>query len=798
MPIRDSLARMLGLKASVIGLAADELPDRALEKAHDDRSLLSTYADDAWPYIVGNKVGEQASQAPLQVGRIRRLADGAEEFVPAGADHPVQRLLDAPNPTMDGGEFIHTLMLYMGFAGHAPIEVVRPMSGARRVTRNRGGFELWLHEPSDWRVVANPDATVKGYLWVKASESDIKWTPEQMTYIRWPNPSDRWYGQGHIAAIRQQVMAEEYAAIRDKKLEKQLGVPPGILTSEMPLGDPQAAELQRRWEKAVGGYANAGRVAVLGSKTTYQPVTMSARDSEWLAHRRDRVEIICAAWGVPLPLVRMQDATFSNVEQARAEFWEGTLQPRLNRIARMLTARLVPLLTTEPIVLRFDYSDIEALGENDLQAAQTAAQWAGTGSVTVNEVRARLGLNPHPDKAVGERLMVPSTMTLTDTATMAEREALGIEGQRAAAMPREMPDDEPPAPRRSRKAEALNPDRETVLAPVREAFARDLGSFFAAQHAALTPALGKALPSDEADAIIERAIAILNGKRWRDRLARFAEPAIRSSITLGAAGAAETLSVATSFAIPASEAAVRLLTTHLEALGVGIQNTTVAEVRAILERTLRAGATNAETRAALRELFDGYADWRLDRISRTETAAAYNLGAIGQYRDAGITMVTVVDGDLDEACAVWNGRYTTLADAEGSPLGHPNCRRTWIPDTSGLGRGRNDVAARAEREERDRVTKERHEELLVALATRPEPPSVNVTIAEGAVSAPIINVAPPAVNVAAAEVNVPKAAAPQVNVTMPSDIAVRVVAMPEVVRTVERDAAGNIVRVIES
>lgn len=749
MPIRDSLARMLGLKASVIGLAADELPDRALEKAHDDRSLLSTYADDAWPYIVGNKVGEQASQAPLRVGRIRTLPGGAEEFIPSAPDHPVQRLLNDPNPTMDGGEFIHTLLLYMGFTGHSPIEVVRPQGGARRVTRNRGGFELWLHNPSDWRVVANPDATVKGYLWVRTSESDIRWLPDQMTYIRWPNPTDRWYGQGHIAAIRQQVMAEEYAAIRDKKLEKQLGVPPGILTSEMPLGDPQAAELQRRWEKAVGGYANAGRVAVLGSKTTYQPVTMSARDSEWLAHRRDRVEIICAAWGVPLPLVRMQDATFSNVEQARSEFWEGTLQPRLNRIARMLTARLVPLLTTEPLVLRFDYSGIEALGENDKQAAETAKLWADTGSVTVDEVRARLGMNPHPDTAVGLRLMVPSTMTLTDPATLAERDRLGIEGQRAAAMPQEMPDDEPPAPRRrSRKAEAPS-DRETVLAPIREAYARDLGAFFAAQHAALTPALGKALPSDEADAIIERAIAILTGKRWRERIDRISEPVLRSSITLGAAGAAETLSVATSFSIPASEAAVRLLTSHLDILGVGIQNTTVSEVRALLERTLRAGAGNAETRAALKELFDGYQDWRLDRISRTETAAAYNLGAIGQYRDAGITMVTVVDGDIDEACAAWNGKYTTLDDAEGAPLGHPNCRRTWIPDTSALGRRREAPEPAATKDDG-------------LLTLRLPAPVVNV--AAPVIPAPVVNVPATTVNVPAPVVNV---AAPLVTVAPP-------------------------------
>ena len=62
MAIRDTLARLFGAKASILGLPADEIPDRPLEKAWDDATLLSTFGDDAWPYIVGNKVGEQASQ----------------------------------------------------------------------------------------------------------------------------------------------------------------------------------------------------------------------------------------------------------------------------------------------------------------------------------------------------------------------------------------------------------------------------------------------------------------------------------------------------------------------------------------------------------------------------------------------------------------------------------------------------------------------------------------------------------------------------------------------------------------
>lgn len=663
MAIRDTLARLFGAKASILGLPADEIPDRPLEKSFDDASLLSTFGDDAWPYIVGNKIGEQASQAPLQICT-RKVADNRVELTPVDPDHPVQQLFDAPQPHMDGGEFTHLLLLYMGLTGHVPIEVVRPMSSRRMIARTRVGWEMWLHNPGPWRIVANPDGTIKGYLYVSATrgQEDIRWTPDQMTYLRWPNPNNRWYGQGHIQAARQAVMAEEYAAIRDKKFEKNLGVPPGILTSETPLGDPTAELLQKRWSAAVGGYQNAGKIAILGAKTTFQPIELSRKDNEWLATRLNRVEIIAGAWGMPLPLIRMQDATFSNVAGARSELWEGTLQPRLNRIARMITLRVLPLITTESLVARYDYTQVEALSENDLEAAQTAAEWAKTGAVIVDEVRTRLSLPPHPDKTVGQMQLVPSTIALSSTQDI-------IAPPEPPAPPAVTPP-EPAEPPKPKAAKAETP-RDVVLAPIRDEYARDLGQFFETQRNAVLNAFGKASPEEEA--FLERLMVIIGSKRFRDRLRRISQGPIEQSVTLGATEAARALSIEVSFAIPTNDAALARVTNHLDLLGKGIENTTIADVRRVVTSQLEAGASHAEMRASLGSLFDDYQAWRLDRIARTETAAAYNLGALGQYKAGGIELVTVVDGDADEVCAAWNGReHVPLAEAEGSPLGHPN------------------------------------------------------------------------------------------------------------------------------
>ena len=190
---------------------------------------------------------------------------------------------------------------------------------------------------------------------------------------------------------------------------------------------------------------------------------------------------------------------------------------------------------------------------------------------------------------------------------------MGLEGAQAAIEATRNPPEDRPPPRRSMKADTKRAD---LLAPVVEGYKRDLSSYFSAQRGALNGAW-KAMPQDEAEKILQRAIKIITAKRWRDRIARISRQPIETGLTIGASEAAATLGVSVSFSIPASEAALQAVTGHLDRLGVGIQNTTVSEVRAVLTDALREGLDNAAIRGRLDDLFDGYQDWRLDRISRT-------------------------------------------------------------------------------------------------------------------------------------------------------------------------------------
>jgi hypothetical protein len=70
-------------------------------------------------------------------------------------------------------------------------------------------------------------------------------------------------------------------------------------------------------------------------------------------------------------------------------------------------------------------------------------------------------------------------------------------------------------------------------------------------------------------------------------------------------------------------------------------------------------------------------------IARTETAIAYNVGAIAAYRQAGVTHVEVSDGDDDDDCADADGQVWTLEEALANPVAHPNCVRSFAPADEG-------------------------------------------------------------------------------------------------------------------
>jgi len=82
---------------------------------------------------------------------------------------------------------------------------------------------------------------------------------------------------------------------------------------------------------------------------------------------------------------------------------------------------------------------------------------------------------------------------------------------------------------------------------------------------------------------------------------------------------------------------------------------------------------------AVRKTYEHYEVFRALRIARTESAIAYNHGAVLGAEQAGFKSFEVIDGTDDPECAAANGQVWSGTKCLNNPIAHPNCVRAFFP-----------------------------------------------------------------------------------------------------------------------
>lgn len=110
-----------------------------------------------------------------------------------------------------------------------------------------------------------------------------------------------------------------------------------------------------------------------------------------------------------------------------------------------------------------------------------------------------------------------------------------------------------------------------------------------------------------------------------------------------------------------------------------VSDTTREDIKRIVSEGLEGGSSPYQIAQQIRSSVEIGGMKRAELIGITESATAYNKGAVLAYRDAGISEVTVLDGDGDAECAAAHGQVWTLDKADEQPIAHPRCRRAFAP-----------------------------------------------------------------------------------------------------------------------
>lgn len=349
-----------------------------------DAAIKEGYKASVAAYACIKRRAESVASVPFVVQK--RTSEGWEA-VPA---HPLQQLIDKPNPEIGASEFWQAVIIHLDLSGNAYLAKIRDGVGQVR--------ELWPHNPQLVEVVRGATSLAALYR-VGTARKPIQ--PEDMCHIRYPNPSDLLFGQSPLQAAGKAVDVDNAAQSYQKIGMQHRGIPDLHVSFDAQLSPEQYQQAKDRVAEQTGP-GNARR-PLITSKATINQLSMTPAEMDFIETRKACREDICAAYGVPSSLIAgMSDSNLANSNTARKTFWLDTVIPLLDLLTEGLTRCLATAEYGDNIRITYDVSAVPALQEAaDQKYASAKALWSiGVPLNTINKVL-DLGLDELPGGDVG-------------------------------------------------------------------------------------------------------------------------------------------------------------------------------------------------------------------------------------------------------------------------------------------------------------------------------------------------------------------------------------------------------------
>lgn len=618
-----------------------------------------------------NQIWLAFTEAPVQV---RRQTEDGWEIVP---NHPMVELLRRPNPYMSGRLFTGVWMTSYRTAGNAYIIKVR--SSAKRVV------ELWPVPPHLIEPVWEGNDFISAYRYDHGQGAADYLHPDDVIHLRMGvDPNNTRKGANQLRSLYREIFTDQEAGEFTSQILANLGVPGTIISPDGDVGITQdeADAVKAKYDRKFGGDGRGGTL-VMSGKTKVSVLTWTPEQLNLEMLRRIPEERICAVLQVP-PIVAhlgagLDQATYSNYEQARSAFVENTILPLWALVADEWYAQLLPEFgPVTGLDVHYDTSDIRILQEDENAKHERARQNVAAGIWTINEARVETGRER--DGAAGDVYLRQSGQVEVRWGEQGRTDAVGQNPNDPAVVA------QPPAlrvvralPAGETKAADPHADRLTKLRDrLVPAFEKAVSDSLEAQAGRVARRLGRVKADLEIAPVVKAADPDeLLPKSEDARLTDAWRPHYTALIQGMWPILNEQLGLDVDFTLedPAVVAA-------LEAAGErvkGINSVTREALAKALQEGAEAGEGTGQLAARIHQVVEESYKGRAETISRTELATAAQQATVGRYRAAGVTRVRVLDGDDDEACASVHNTVQDLDWAEKNPLGHPRCVRSWVP-----------------------------------------------------------------------------------------------------------------------
>ena len=205
------------------------------------------------------------------------------------------------------------------------------------------------------------------------------------------NPENYWRGQSPLMAAALAGDLHNVGMRWNYRMLKNNARPPGIIKMLAGVSQDSIARAREYFKRAIQGEDNAGEIPMLPDGMEWEAIGQTPADMDYLNTTKEAAKLIARAYGVPLPLIDNDAATFNNVREAKLRFYTDTVIPLFNEFLGQFGNWLLPAYG-EGLSFKVDMDAIPALEPLRDAAFNRMIKAAGNKAIlTPDEARVALG-----------------------------------------------------------------------------------------------------------------------------------------------------------------------------------------------------------------------------------------------------------------------------------------------------------------------------------------------------------------------------------------------------------------------
>jgi HK97 family phage portal protein len=333
--------RLFGRKTKAAGLVTATPPLMEVLRLLDGSaaSYGQVYRQIAPVRTVVDFISDAVATTPLKV--YRRQENGR----PEARNHGLAVLLRNPNPDMSTRRLIWRTIADLAIYGNAYWRKVQE------------GTNKFLVPLPPHRVTPRGGDLLKAAAFDFFSPTGLtpqRFSADEIVHFVLYDPEDPRIGSSKLQALRNILLEEVEASKHRRGYWQNHARLEGILQHPEQLSFEAQERLRTQFDNTYAGSDNSGRTAVLEEGMTWQKISDSPKDSEFVQGRQFVLEATARAYNVPLPLLSLTDtATYASQREFHKQLYTEALPPWYELIQSEIELQVLPWFVDQDVYVEF-------------------------------------------------------------------------------------------------------------------------------------------------------------------------------------------------------------------------------------------------------------------------------------------------------------------------------------------------------------------------------------------------------------------------------------------------------------